>query len=70
MNADWIPASQPPRMMGRYLVTRKSLGFMVRSVAIGIYYPQTKTWTHVNLDPIQDVIGWMHAPEPMKEDEQ
>jgi hypothetical protein len=69
MNAGWISSTCPPRVLGRYLVTRKGELGQKNYNDIGIYYPQKKMWTDVNFDPIYDVIGWMSGPDPMRDDE-
>jgi hypothetical protein len=65
MNVDWKPVSEPPRMMGRYLITRRNSN----SAEFGAYCPQSSTWVDSYGEEINDVIGWAHAPEPMREDQ-
>jgi hypothetical protein len=66
MKPEWIPMSRPPRMIGRYLITRRHRHY----AEFGSYYPQSAKWVDSYGEEINDVIGWMHAPEPMMEDDQ
>jgi len=66
MKPEWIPVSRPPRMIGRYLITRRNRNH----AELGAYSPRSATWVDCCGEEINDVIGWMHAPEPMSEDDQ
>jgi hypothetical protein len=90
MKPDWKPVSEPPRMIGRYLIARRnsnSTEFVAhyppsgmigrylitrrhRNCAeFGAYCPQLAKWVDCYGEEINDVIGWAHAPEPMREDQ-
>ena len=66
----WIPASEPPKEEGKYIVHRKGFHANLRDV---LWYSKKRGWHFNDADlgnvTVNDVTHWMPLPEPPKEGE-